>query len=116
MEGSEIRFESLSLAFSDRRCASASGVVRLSLDQTPLGQAMKGGLAGNAKCSNGDLFLPLLSASTMERAFIRIKADGSYQATFTVLEPSPEMATALNFAGFQSVAGGLRLVRSGKLN
>jgi general secretion pathway protein N len=116
MKGSEIRLESLSVTFSNDRCTSASGVVRLSLDNTPMGSAIKGGLMGNAQCSNGDLFLPLLSASTMERAFIRIKGNGRYQATFMVSEPSPETATALSFAGFQPVAGGLRLVRSGKLN
>lgn len=116
LDGGEIRFESVSFAFANGKCASASGVVRLLLDETALGSVLKGGLIGNAECRNGDLFLPLMSQSTMERAFVRIKGDGSYQATFAVSEPSVETAGALGLAGFQQVAGGLRLVRSGKLN
>jgi general secretion pathway protein N len=116
MDGSDVRVESLSVNFSHGRCISASGLVRLSLDDTPLGSAIKGGLAGNAECRNGDLFLPLFSASAMERVFVRIKGDGRYQATITVSEPSPETTTALGFAGFQPMAGGLRLTRSGRLN
>lgn len=116
LEGSEIRLESLSFAFSGKRCASASGVVRLSLDDTALGSAIRGGLMGNARCSNGDLLLPLMSASAMEKANIRIKGDGSYQASLIVTEPSAEIAAALGLAGFRPVAGGLRLERTGSLD
>jgi general secretion pathway protein N len=116
MDGSEILLESVSFAFANGKCSSASGVVRLSLDETALGSVLRGGMMGNATCRDGDLVLPLLSQSTMERAQVRIKANGSYQATFTVNEPSPENAAALSIAGFRPVAGGLRLVRSGKLN
>jgi general secretion pathway protein N len=116
LDGSEIRMESVSFAFANGKCSSATGVVRLSLDETVLGSVLRGGMIGNATCRNGDLVLSLLSPSTMERALVRIKANGDYQATFTVNDPSPENAAALGFAGFQPVAGGLRLVRSGKLN
>jgi general secretion pathway protein N len=116
MDGSEIRFNSVSFAFANGKCSAASGVVRLSLEQTALGAVLKGALIGNAECRNGDLFLPLLSQSTMERISIRIKGNGSFQATFTINEPSPENATALSLAGFQPVAGGMRLVRSGELD
>ncbi len=115
LEGSEIRLEALSFAFANGKCIAASGVVRLSLEETALGTVLRGGMMGNAECRDGDLFLPLLSPSTMERALVRIKANGSYQATFLVNEPTPENALALGLAGFQPVAGGLRLVRSGKL-
>jgi general secretion pathway protein N len=116
MDGSEIRIESLSFAFANGKCSTASGVVRLSLDETALGSVLRGGMLGNAQCSNGDLYVPLLSQSTMERASIRIKGDGSYQATFTINQPSPENAVALAFAGFKPVAGGFRLMRTGTLN
>lgn len=115
VEGSEVRLEALSFAFVNRRCASASGVVRLSLDDTALGSVIRGGLMGNARCSNGDLLLPLLSASAMEKATIRIKADGRYEAILTVNEPSPDIAAALGLAGFRPVAGGYRVVRKGTI-
>jgi general secretion pathway protein N len=116
LERSEVRLEGVSFAFSNGRCASASGVVRLSLDNTPLGSAIKGDLMGNASCSNGDLLLPLLSASTMESTSIRIKGDGRYEIIVMVSEPSADKSVVLGFAGFQPVSGGLRLARSGKLD
>lgn len=115
LEGSDLRLEGLSFQFNGARCTSASGVVRVDMSRTPLANAIKGGLIGNANCSNGDLLLPLLSQSTMEKLVLRLKGDRSYQATLTIMEPSPETATYLQLAGFQPVAGGYRLVRSGKL-
>jgi hypothetical protein len=116
LDGSEIRMESVSFSFANNKCSSATGVVRLSLDDTALGSILRGGMIGNAICRDGVLLLSLLSPSTMERAIVRVKGDGTYQVTFTVNDPSPENAAALGLAGFQPVAGGLRLVRSGKLN
>jgi general secretion pathway protein N len=116
LEGSDIRLESLSFLFANGRCTGASGVVRLSLDETALGSAIRGGLMGNARCSNGDLLLPLMSASAMEKAIIRIKGDGTYQATLNVSDPAPEMAVALGLGGFRPIAGGYRLVRTGTLD
>ena len=115
LEGSDLSLEGLSFQFSGERCASASGVVRIDMSRTPIANAIMGGLIGNAKCSNGDLLLPLLSQSTMEKLVLRLKGNGSYQATLTIIEPSPETANYLQLAGFQPVAGGYRLVRSGKL-
>ena len=116
LDGGQLHFETFSFAFSGGKCADASGVVRLSLDESALDTVVPGGMIGNAECRNGDLVLPLMSQSTMERAFVRIKTDGSYQLTLSVLEPAPVMAAALGLSGFQPVAGGFRLVRSGSLN
>lgn len=115
LEGSDLRLEGLSFQFSGGRCTSASGVVRLDLSRTPFADAIKGGLIGNANCSKGDLLLPLLSQSTMEKLVLRLKGDRSYQATLTIMEPAPETANYLQLAGFRPIAGGYRLVRSGKL-
>jgi general secretion pathway protein N len=116
LEGSEIRFESTSFAFANGKCASASGGARLSLEQTALGSVMRSALSGKAECSEGDLFIPLLSQSTLERILVRVKGNGDFQATIMVLEPSPENMAALSLVGFTPVSGGMRLVRSGKLN
>ncbi len=115
LDGGQLHFEKFSFAFSGGKCADASGVVRLSLDESALDAVVPGGMIGNAECRKGDLVLPLMSQSTMERAFVRLKADGSYHLTLSVLEPAPEIATGLNLSGFQPVAGGFRLVRSGSL-
>ena len=115
LEGSELRLEAVSFAFSGGKCQSASGTVRLRLQESALASVVRGGMIGNAQCSNGDLFLPLISDSTMERAAIRLKSDGRFQSTFLVSAPSAEIALALGSAGFQPVSGGFRLVRSGKL-
>lgn len=116
LDGGQLHFETFSFAFSGGKCANASGVVRLSLDESALDAVVPGGMIGNAECRKGDLVLPLMSQSTMERALVRIKADGSYQLTLSILEPAPAMAAALGLSGFQPVAGGFRLVRSGRLN
>lgn len=116
LDGSELRLESLSFAFAGGKCSSASGLVRLRLDDSALGAVIRGALKGNAECRNGDLFLPLISDSTMERALVRIKGDGRYQLRLLISEPSAEIGAALGLAGFQPVAGGFRIVRSGKLN
>ena len=116
LDGGQLHFETFSFAFSGGKCADASGVVRLSLDDSALDAVVPGGMIGNAECRNGDLVLPLMSQSTMERALIRVKADGSYQLTLSISEPVPAMAAALGLSGFQPIAGGFRLVRSGHLN
>lgn len=115
LAGAELRFETFSFAFSGNKCATASGVIRLAFEESALGQLIKGGMIGNAECSNGDLFVPLVSQSTMERAFVRIKGDGKYQLTLIISEPAAEVGEALGAAGFKPIAGGYRLVRSGKL-
>ncbi|MGL5839957.1 MAG: type II secretion system protein N [Sphingorhabdus sp.] len=115
-DGGDLRLETLSLRFANGRCVSASGIVRLNLDHTVLGAATKGGLMGNAACRNGELVVPLLSESTMERLTLRVKGDGRYTATLTLSEPPADLATGLTLAGFKPVAGGYRLVRSGRLN
>lgn len=116
IDGSDIRFENLSFAFSGKRCKSASGTVRASLDNSALGEMFSGEMVGDAKCDKGDLYFQLLSQSTLERAAIRIKADGQYSVALALTEPSPEHADALVIAGFQTVPNGMRLLRSGKID
>lgn len=115
LDGSQLHFEKFSMAFARGRCASASGIVRLSLNESALGSIIRGGLIGNAECRQNDLFLPLMSQSTMERAFVRIKPNGDYLVTLRISEPPAEMGSALTLAGFQPVAGGFRIVRKGRL-
>ncbi len=115
LAGSDLRLEGLSLQFSNRRCLSASGMVRLDMRRTPLGGIIKGDMIGNASCSKGDMLLSLMSQSTMERMVVRLKGNRTYQATLTIIEPPMDLVVVLSQAGFQPVAGGYRLVRSGKL-
>jgi general secretion pathway protein N len=116
LDGAQLYFEKFSVRFSNGQCSDASGAVRLSLNESALGAIIRGGMIGNAECRQKDLFLPLMSQSTMERAFVRIKPNGQYLLTLTISEPPADMANALTLAGFQPVAGGFRIVRSGRLN
>lgn len=116
LNGAQLYFEKFSVKFSNGQCSDASGVVRLSFDDSALGAIIRGGMIGKAECRQKDLFLPLMSQSTMERAFVRIKPNGHYLLTLTISEPPADMANALTLAGFQPVAGGFRIVRSGRLN
>ncbi len=116
MEGGTIGLEALSFEFSNGTCRSASGGVRINLDETALGAVIKGGMSGQASCQNGQLNFQLLSQSTMERAQVRLQGDGRYRLTLTITDPRPEMAEAMSFAGFKPIAGGVQLVRSGTLD
>jgi general secretion pathway protein N len=115
LEGSDLRLEGVSVQFGKQRCLSASGVVRLDMGRTPLDSIIKGDMIGNVSCSTGDLLLSLMSQSTMEKLVLRLKGNRTYHATLMIMEPPPETVVALTQAGFQPVAGGYRLVRSGKL-
>ena len=116
LDGAQLHFEKFSMAFADGRCSVASGVVRLSLSESALSSIIRGSMIGNAECRQKDIFFPLMSQSTMERAFVRIKPNGHYLVTLTISEPAADIANALTLAGFQPVAGGFRIVRRGRLH
>jgi hypothetical protein len=55
-----------------------------------------------------------LGQSAMERADIRLSADGSYTVTVTLETEAVEQGTMLTLAGFRPVTGGYRLVQKGR--
>ncbi len=107
--------QDFSVRFIAGRCAEASGNVRLTLAGTLPGIDLANGLLAKPRCEGGQLLVPLLSQSAMERATIRIAGDGRYSATVFLEGDRTEQAALLTLAGFRSVAGGYRMVRKGKL-
>ncbi|MEP7348902.1 MAG: type II secretion system protein N [Sphingorhabdus sp.] len=117
---SPLPFENLALQdFSARfhygRCVEASGSIRLSLGGSIPGIDVTNGLIGKPRCDRGDLLLPLISQSAMEHVDIRIKTDGSYNATVFLEGDRGEYAPMLGLSGFRSIAGGYRFARKGRL-
>jgi general secretion pathway protein N len=109
-----IQFEGVSARFAVGRCMEASGQVRLTLSDTMPGLNLQNGMLGQPRCDGAQLLLPLVSQSAMERADIRLSADGSYTVTAMLNGDRGDQAAALNLAGFRSVAGGYRLVQKGR--
>ncbi|WP_395620122.1 type II secretion system protein N [Sphingorhabdus sp.] len=109
-----IQFEGVSARFAAGRCMEASGQVRLTLSDTMPGLNLQNGMLGQPRCDGAQLLLPLVSQSAMERADIRLSADGSYTVTAMLNGDRGDQAAALNLAGFRSVAGGYRLVQKGR--
>ncbi len=107
--------QDFSVRFIAGRCAEASGNVRLTLAGTLPGIDLANGLLAKPRCEGGQLLVPLLSQSAMERVTIRIAGDGRYSATVFLEGDRTEQAALLTLAGFRSVAGGYRMVRKGKL-
>jgi general secretion pathway protein N len=72
-------------------------------------------LAGEAKCENGILVLPLTGQSGMESLTIRIRRNGQYEARLAVRADTPEMSQALAAAGFAPGEGGFGMTLTGRL-
>ena len=109
-----IQFDGFSARFASGRCMDAGGQVRLTLSDTVPGLNLQNGMLGQPRCDGARLLLPLASQSAMERADIRLSADGSYTVTVTLDANRGDQAAVLNLAGFRPVAGGYRLVQKGK--
>lgn len=109
-----IEFQDFSTRFIAGRCADAGGSVRLTLAGTLPGVDIANGLLAKPKCEGGQLLIPLLSQSAMERVNIRISGDGSYSASIILEGDRTEQAALLTLAGFRAGAGGYQMVRKGR--
>ena len=109
-----IQFEGVSARFAGGRCMEASGQVRLTLSDTMPGLNLQNGMLGQPRCDGAQLLLPLVSQSAMERADIRLSADGSYTVAVMLNGDRGDQAAVLNLAGFRAVAGGYRMVQKGR--
>ncbi|WP_397591861.1 type II secretion system protein N [Sphingorhabdus sp.] len=109
-----IQFEGVSARFAGGRCMEASGQVRLTLSDTMPGLILQNGMLGQPRCDGAQLLLPLVSQSAMERADIRLSADGSYTVAVMLNGDRGDQAAVLNLAGFRAVAGGYRMVQKGR--
>jgi general secretion pathway protein N len=110
-----VELTSVNVSFSDGKCRSASGQVRVALAFTfgsvPLGQQ----LIGTLRCDGSAVLLPLASQSTLERARVRFVGDGQYTTQFSLKPANPEDAAKLTAMGFRETPGGYVFELSGKL-
>ncbi|MFN3618812.1 type II secretion system protein N [Sphingorhabdus sp.] len=109
-----IQFEGFHARFAAGKCIDSGGQVRLTLSDSVPGLGLQNGMLGQPRCDGARLLLPLISQSAMERADIRLSADGSYTVTVTLDAGRGDQAAMLNLAGFRPVAGGYRFVQKGK--
>ena len=109
-----VQFEGFSARFTAGRCVEAGGQVRLTMSDTIPGLNLQNGMLGQPRCDRAQLLLPLVSQSAMERADIRLSADGFYTVTVTLDADRGDQAMLLNLAGFRPVAGGYQLVQRGR--
>lgn len=110
-----IELRDFSARFIAGRCAEAGGNIRLTMSNTIPGLDLSNGLLAIPRCEGGQLLIPLMSQSAMERVTIRFSGDGRYNATVFLEGDRPEHAALLTLAGFRTVAGGYRMVRKGRL-
>jgi general secretion pathway protein N len=99
-------FEDVSVSFASGSCESASGRVRASATGAMAGIALPGALAGDARCAEGALLLPLASESGLGQANLSLRGDGGYRIEIVIRQIDPSMASALAAAGFQPNASG----------
>ena len=109
-----IQFEGFSARFAAGRCIEAGGQVRLTLSDSVPGLNLQNGMLGKPRCDGARLLLALVSQSGMERADIRLSADGTYTIAVTLDANRGDQAALLNLSGFRPVAGGYRLVQKGR--
>jgi len=104
-----------SIRFRGDRCEQAQGRIRATFTGDVGGLALASGMSGTARCEGGDLLLPLIGQSAMERLTIHLKGSGAWRAVLSVTSNDPALAAKLSAAGFQPVAGGFALRLSGTL-
>ncbi len=109
-----VELQDFSVRFVSGRCAEASGNIRLNVASGVAGLDLANGLLGRARCDRGQLLVPLLSQSAMERVDFRISGDGRYSATIFLEGDRPDQAAALALAGFRSGSGGYQMIRKGR--
>ena len=98
--------DDVSVEFASGQCESAEGRVRATVSGEMAGIALPGGLAGDARCADGALLLPLASQSGMGRLNLSIRADGGYRIDLVVRQSDPSLVPRLTAAGFQPSSEG----------
>ena len=105
-----IDLQAVSAGFARGRCVRAEGRVRASLGGG-LGEAgLAGALAGNVRCADDALLLPLASGSGNEQVNLHFFADGRYRADIFVRAADPAARARLAAAGIRE-SGGVQLLR-----
>lgn len=103
---SALELDDVSVHFEGGQCESAEGRVRATASGEVGGIPVPSGLAGNLRCAEGALLLPLASQSGAGQINLAIRADGSYRLDLVVRQADPILVPRLAAAGFQPSAEG----------
>lgn len=98
---SGLDLEDVSARFVGGTCAHAEGRVRAHVAGQVAGLNLSQGLSGEARCDGGDILVPLISQSGMEKLNLRITPGGRYRIELRVTTTDPALAAALGASGFR---------------
>lgn len=109
-----VSLDGVNIAFAGRRCAAASGAVRVNIEQSLFGVTLQRGLSGNLRCGGGDLLVPLKGQSGLEQMDIRIRGDGRYSADFRLGGLAASAGPALSALGFRQQGDAMAIRINGR--
>ncbi|GGD69254.1 type II secretion system protein N [Croceicoccus mobilis] len=95
-----LTMQDFSASIADGQCVAASGTLGLAVPAMGAFMPAETVLAGEARCENGALVVPMTGPSGNERVDLSIKPDGSWRAVMSVAGLPPEMAEPLEGMGF----------------
>lgn len=98
--------DDVSVHFDNGQCESAEGRVRATVAGELAGVPLPGMLAGNVRCAEGALLVPLAGQAGVGRLDLSLRADGSYRIDLAVRQADPALAPRLAAAGFLPSAEG----------
>ena len=93
--------DNVTVHFDNGQCESAEGRVRATASGELAGLPVPAGLAGNLRCAEGALLVPLASQSGAGQVNLSIRADGSYRLDLVLRQSDPTLVPRLAAAGFQ---------------
>jgi general secretion pathway protein N len=105
---SALDLDDVSVHFANGECESAEGRVRATASGELAGIPLPGVLAGNVRCAEGALLLPLASQGGAGQLNLSMRADGSYRLDLIVRQADPSLVPRLAAAGFQPSAEGYK--------
>jgi general secretion pathway protein N len=105
---SALDLDDVSVHFANGQCESAEGRVRATASGELAGIPLPGVLAGNVRCAEGALLLPLASQGGAGQLYLSMRADGSYRLDLIVRQADPSLVPRLAAAGFQPSAEGYK--------
>ena len=103
---SALDLEDVSVHFENGQCESAEGRVRATAAGELAGIPVPAALAGDARCAEGALLLPLASQSGFGQLNLSLRADGGYRLDLVVRQADPTLVPRLGAAGFQPSTDG----------
>lgn len=109
-----VTLDGANIAFVGRRCSTASGAVRVNIEQSLFGITLQRGLSGTLRCDGGDLLIPLRGQSGLEQMDIRITGAGRYTADFTLGGLAGGTGAALSVLGFRQQGDAMAIRINGR--